>query len=123
MNNKPSQYRKTTNQTKTTLQNTSPQTNKTDIHNQNNTNNYLENINFLFEKGKHLLDKFDSEQSIKYFDKCLEINPQLAFVWMYKSIALSDIGHDIESDKCFKTAIKLDSNTITVFDDVLVIDE
>lgn len=78
---------------------------------------------FLAEKGKHLLNQNKFHQAITYFDKYLEIDESCAVVWMYKSIALSELARDNESEFCFKKAIKLDPDSISVFDEVVVIEE
>lgn len=78
---------------------------------------------YLAEKGKHLLNQNEFRKSIEYFDRYLKTDDELGVVWMYKSIALSELGRDDESEMCFKRAIELDPNSIDVFDDVVVIEE
>ena len=77
----------------------------------------------LFEKGKQLFDQDKFQESINCFDMCLEIDDGMALAWMYKSMALSEIGRDVESEKCFNMAIDLDPNSINVFDEILVIED
>lgn len=78
---------------------------------------------FLAEKGKHLLNQNKFHQAIYYFNKFLKIDESYAIVWMYKSMALSELGKDSESEFCFKKAIELDPDSISVFDEVVVIEE
>ena len=78
---------------------------------------------YLAEKGKHLLNKNEFKKSIEYFDRYLKTDEEFAVVWMYKSIALSELGHDDESEMCFRKAVELDPNSIEVFDEVVVIEE
>lgn len=82
-----------------------------------------DNVEYLSLRGKYLLDKSEFKKSIEFFDRCLEIDDELAFVWMYKSMALSELGCDFQSEECFKIAIDLDPNSIKVFDDVLIIED
>jgi Flp pilus assembly protein TadD len=53
----------------------------------------------------------------------LKTDNEFGVVWMYKSIALSELGRDDESEMCFKRAIELDPNSIDIFDEVVVIEE
>lgn len=82
-----------------------------------------EDIEYLAQRGIYLLEKSEFKKSIEYFDRCLEADDKLASVWMYKSMALSEIGMDVKSEECFKTAMDLDPDTINLFDDVLIIEE
>lgn len=82
-----------------------------------------EDVEYLVEMGKHLLNIGEFQKSISYFDRCLESDGEMALAWMYKSMALSEIGMDGESEKCFKRAIYLDPHSINVFDEVLVIED
>ena len=70
----------------------------------------------MFNQGEFI-------ESIEYFDRYLKIDDELALVWMYKSMALSEIGRDEESQTCFKRAMELDPNSIDVFDEVVIIEE
>ena len=78
---------------------------------------------YLTEMGKHLINKSEFKKSISYLDESLEIDDTSALSWMYKSIALSELGMDSESEKCFKKAIELDPSSMDVFDDVVIIEE
>ena len=80
-------------------------------------------VGYLVEMGKHLLNQDEFQKSIIYFDRCLESDNEMALAWMYKSMALSEIGRDMESEKCFNIAIHLDPHSLNVFDDVLVIED
>lgn len=82
-----------------------------------------DNVIYLAERGKHLFNQNEFQKSIEYFDRYLKIDNEAAFVWMYKSMALSELGRDEESEMCFKKAYKLDPNSIDVFDEVVVIEE
>lgn len=74
---------------------------------------------YLTEMGKHLINKNEFKKSISYLDESLEIDDESALSWMYKSIALSELGRDVESEKCFKKAIELDPASMDVFDEVI----
>lgn len=78
---------------------------------------------YLVEMGKHLLNKGEFKNSIEFFDRSIEINEDFALPWMYKSMALSEIGRDYESELCFKKAIEIDPDSISVFDEVIVIED
>ena len=86
-------------------------------------NSDVYDVLYLFEKGKQLFDQDRFQESINCFDRCLEIDDRMALAWMYKSMALSEIGRDVESEKCFNMAIDLDPNSINVFDEILVIED
>lgn len=78
---------------------------------------------YLVEMGKHLLNKCEFKRSIEFFDRSIEINEDFALPWMYKSMALSELGKDDESQLCFKKAIELDPDSISIFDEVIVIED
>lgn len=78
---------------------------------------------YLMEMAKHLLNQNRFTESIEYFDRILEMNGELAEALMYKSMALSEIGRDFESEDCFNRAIELDPDSINLFDEVLTIEE
>lgn len=78
---------------------------------------------YLVEMAKHLINKGEFKKSIQFLDKSLEIYEDFALSWMYKSIALSELGMDDESEICFKKAVKLDPDSLSVFDEVFVIDD
>lgn len=80
-------------------------------------------FSYLVEMGKHLLNKGEFLKSIEFLDRSIKINEDFALPWMYKSMALSELGRDEESEICFKKAIDLDPDSIQVFDEVIVIED
>ena len=80
-------------------------------------------VNYLIQNGKHLLNQEKFQKSIEYFDECLKIDDEIALAWMYKAMALSQLGMDKKSEKCFKKAIELDPDSIEVFDEVFIVED
>jgi tetratricopeptide (TPR) repeat protein len=80
-------------------------------------------ITYLAEKGKHLLNQDEFQKSIEYFNECLKIDDEVAVVWMYKAMALSALNCDEESEKCAKKALELDPNSLSVLDEVVIIED
>lgn len=80
-------------------------------------------IGYLAEMGRHLLNQKKFSQAVEYFDECLKIDDELAFVWMYKSMALCGMGRDEESGKCAKKAAELDPDSLSLLDEVIIIED
>ncbi len=69
-----------------------------------------------FLKKAYYLDN-DYKAAVKYNDKALDINPNLAEAYFNKSIILKDLNRLDESSECFKQATKIDSNILASFEE------
>ena len=56
------------------------------------------------DKGLALDNLGRYEEAIKCYDKVIEIEPNHAYAWYYKSLALDQFGENDEAEKCFKKA-------------------
>lgn len=74
-------------------------------------------LEFLVEKGKYMMFTQEYKQAIRYFDKCLHYHNDLAFVWMFKSMALKQLNMHHEADKCVEKALELDSEILSSFNE------
>ena len=71
----------------------------------------------LIEKGKFMLFKEKYSRAIEYFDKCLKYDNELAFVWMFKAMALNKLGKKRKMQNCIDRACQLDPMILSKFDE------
>ena len=74
-------------------------------------------LEYLTERGKYMMFVEDYKKAVRYFDKCLRYNDKLAFVWMFKSMALKELNHDYEAELCVDRAIEIDPEILSKFDE------
>lgn len=74
-------------------------------------------LEYLVERGKYMMFTHEYKQALKYFDKCIHFNNNLAFVWMFKSMALKQLKKYHEADKCVEKALELDSEILIKFNE------
>ena len=74
-------------------------------------------LEYLTERGKYMMLVEDYKKAVKYFDKCLRYNDKLAFVWMFKSMALKELNHDYEADMCVDRALEIDPSILSKFEE------
>lgn len=72
---------------------------------------------YLIERGKYMMFIKNYKQAIKYFDRCIKFNCNLAFVWMFKSMALKKLNREYEADKCVNRALELDEDILRKFNE------
>lgn len=75
-------------------------------------------LEFLIEKGKFMMYIKDYKKALKYFNKCLRFNDNLAFVLMFKSMALKKLNREYDADKCIEKALELDENILKKFNEM-----
>lgn len=74
-------------------------------------------MEYLIEYGKYLLFKEQYGEAIRYFDKCLKYNDDLAFVWMFKAMALNQLGQTKNMQDCIDRAYEIDPFILSKFDE------
>lgn len=73
-------------------------------------------LEYLTEIGKFMLFKQDYDEAIYYFDRCLRFDNGLSFVWMFKAMALNQLGKTDEMQRCIDRAYELDPLIQSKFD-------
>jgi tetratricopeptide (TPR) repeat protein len=48
------------------------------------------------------------EEAIEAYNEAIKIDPQFAFAWNNKGLALSSLGRYEEAEQCFQRAIEFD---------------
>ena len=66
----------------------------------------------LFDKGLILYQQGKYVEAISAFDQAIEIDPQYAAAWCYKSFALDELGKHDEATKAYDKAIEIDSQYV-----------
>ena len=61
-------------------------------------------------KGNEYLDSRHLSVALDYYDQAIKIDPNYAYAWNNKGIALRNIGKYDEAIECYDTAIKIDPN-------------
>lgn len=74
-------------------------------------------LEYLVERGKYMMFTENYKQAIRYFDRCLKFNCNLAFVWMFKSMALKKLNCDYEADCCVNRALEFDKDILKKFNE------
>ena len=67
----------------------------------------IEEANKWKDKGDERLDEGFFEDSIKCFEKALELSPRDIDLWINKGLALSNLGNKKNAINCFNKAIEL----------------
>lgn len=62
-------------------------------------------INFLYDEGIFLFCAGKYEESIKWFDKIIAINPASKIALSYKGLALVKLNRQREAVKCYEKAL------------------
>jgi tetratricopeptide (TPR) repeat protein len=62
---------------------------------------YKQGVRLYYREGKN-------EEAIQYFDRALEIDPNLAYVWNDRGLCLQSLGKFEEAQKCFEHALELE---------------
>ena len=74
-------------------------------------------LEYLTERGKYMMLAGDYKKAVKLFDKCLRYNDRLAFVWMFKSMALKELNQEYEGEKCVDRAVEIDPGILSKFEE------
>jgi len=61
---------------------------------------YKQGVRLYYREGKY-------DEGIQYFDRALEIDPNLAYVWNDRGLCFKDMGKFEEAQKCFERAVEL----------------
>ena len=74
-----------------------------------------ENEEYLTAMAHYMMYQEKLNESIEYWDKLLEIYPNRADAWIYKSMVYAMMNNNFEATKCIEKASELDSNIIDAF--------
>lgn len=74
-------------------------------------------LEYLTERGKYMMFAGDYKKAVKCFDKCLRYNERLAFVWMFKSMALKELNQEYEAEMCIDRAVEIDPGILSKFEE------
>ena len=58
------------------------------------------------------------EEAVSYFDRCLKFNDGLAYVWMFKSMALNELRKYRQANECVVRALEIDPEILVTFDEL-----
>ena len=58
-----------------------------------------------------------------YFYECLEIDDEVAVVWMYLAIALNRLNINDESEICTKRSVELDFDSLDALNCFIIIED
>ena len=72
-------------------------------------NDYENNSNLLYYIANCNININHLNESLLYFEKALEINPQLAEAWYGKGVVLDELGRDEEAKEALLKSCELDS--------------
>ena len=61
---------------------------------------YKQGVRLYYREGKY-------EEGIQYFDRALEVDPNLAYVWNDRGLCFKSMGKFEEAQKCFERAVEL----------------
>ena len=62
--------------------------------------NYRKGIHLSFREGNYI-------EAIPYFDRALDIDPLLAYVWHDRGVCFRELGRDVEALRSFENAVEL----------------
>ena len=68
----------------------------------------INNLEYLMAMGNFLALQEKYSESILYWDRCLEIDDELAIVWLNKALMFSAMGNNEEYERCLNKASELD---------------
>ena len=78
-----------------------------------------ENEEYLTAMAHYMMFQDELNESIEYWDKLLEIYPDRAEVWMYKSMVYLMMNNEFDAARCIEKASEMDPDIIDVFEDEL----
>ena len=67
----------------------------------------------------YMMFQDELNESVEYWDKLLEIYPDRAEVWMYKSMVYLMMNNEFDAARCIEKASEMDPDIIDVFEDEL----
>ncbi|MBE6495671.1 MAG: tetratricopeptide repeat protein [Methanobrevibacter thaueri] len=75
-------------------------------------------LEYLIERGKYMIFTEEYEKAVSYFDRCLKFNDGLAYVWMFKSMALNELRKYRQANECVVRALEIDPEILVTFDEI-----
>ena len=91
-----------------------------------NTEKYLDkaseidecNLEYLYAMAHFRTSEDRLEEALKYWDKILEVDPQRADAWVFKSMVYLMLNNEFEASKCVEKALDIDPNIDEVFNNL-----
>ena len=78
-----------------------------------------EDMEYLMAKAQLLMNQQHLEESIIYWDKCLEIDDEFAQAWFFKGLTYGLLDNDDEFEYCIDKACELDPMIVFAFDNLI----
>ena len=77
-----------------------------------------EDTEYLTAMGHFMMYQEELEESLSYWDKILEIDPDQAEIWLFKSMVYLMMNNEFDAERCIDKAVEIDPMSILAFEEL-----